>query len=162
MSETTTAPPMAHTCVSTAPATTPQEQELPGSPDQVRVARAFVAAVLACCPVADDAILCVSELAGNAVLHSNSKTPGGTFTVRAEIHHGDYVWVEVEDDGGPWQDRGHDDSRPHGLDVVRALADDWGVDGDPLSGWAVWVRLDVPSQMHHTEAAAAEAATRPR
>jgi hypothetical protein len=37
-----------------------------------------------------------------AALHSGSRLPGGQFTVRAEIHPGDYVWIEVEDNGGPW------------------------------------------------------------
>jgi hypothetical protein len=51
---------------------------------------------------ADDVILCVSELAANAVLHSNSRRPGGTFTVRIESCPGAYIRIEVEDDGGPW------------------------------------------------------------
>jgi serine/threonine-protein kinase RsbW len=120
------------------------EQLLPARPDQVRVARAFLATVLADCPAADDAIMCISELSTNAVLHSDSRKAGGTFTVRAEVHHGDYVWIEVEDGGGPWDECAHRDGRPHGLDIVRELATEWGVDGDPLTGWVVWARLDVP------------------
>ena len=67
----------------TAVATQPRkhEQVLPARPDQVRVARAFLAATLAGCPAADDAILCASELASNSILHSDSKKPGGTFTI---------------------------------------------------------------------------------
>jgi hypothetical protein len=42
------------------------EQVLPARPDQVRVARAFLATVLANCPAADDAVLCISELATNS------------------------------------------------------------------------------------------------
>ncbi len=116
----------------------------PGHPDQVREARAFLRAALDGCPAADDAVLCVSELAANAVLHSDSRKPGGTFTVRAEIHHGDYVWVEVEDNGGRWNQHAHRDGRPHGLDIVRALATESGMDGDPITGWAAWARFDVP------------------
>ena len=37
------------------------------------------------CPRADDVILCASELAANAALHSRSRLPGGTFTVRATV-----------------------------------------------------------------------------
>jgi two-component sensor histidine kinase len=118
------------------------EQVLPARPDQVRVARAFLANVLADCPAADDAIMCISELAGNSCLHSASGKAGGTFTVRAEVHEGDYVWIEVEDGGGPWDQRAHSDGRPHGLDIVRALAADSGIDGDPLTGWTVWARLN--------------------
>src|SRR5713226_5697906 len=111
--------------------------------DQVREARAFIRAALEGCPAADDAILGISELATNAVLHSDSSEAGGTFTVRAEVHPGDYVWIEVEDNGGPWNQRVHSpDGRPHGLDIVRALAADSGIDGDPLTGWAVWARIN--------------------
>src|SRR5260370_31773136 len=111
-----------------------REQVLPARPDQVRVARAFLATVLADCPAADDAITCISELATNAVLHSGSRKAGGTFTVRAEIHEGNYVWIEVEDHGAAWNQHPHRDGRPHGLDIVRALAADSGVDGDPITG----------------------------
>ena len=113
---------------------------LPARPDQVRVARAFVGSVLAGCPAADDAILCISELASNSVLHSASYRADGTFTVYAEVHS-DYVRIEVKDDGGPWNEHQHHDSRPHGLDIVRELAADWGRDGDPSTGWTVWARL---------------------
>ena len=121
-----------------------REQVLPARPDQVRVARAFLATVLAGCPAAREAILCASELAANSCLHSASGKAGGTFTVRAEVHEGDYVWIEVEDSGGPWNQRAHPDGRPHGLDIVRAYAADWGIDGDPLTGWAVWAKIDWP------------------
>src|ERR1017187_942415 len=42
------------------------------------------------------------EMAANAALHSHSALPGGQFTVRAELSPGDYVWIEVEDQGGFW------------------------------------------------------------
>jgi hypothetical protein len=75
-------------------------------------------------------------------LHSASGKAGGTFTVRTEVHEGDYVWIEVEDNGGTWDQHIRPDSRPHGLDIVRALAADSGIDGDPLTGWIVWARID--------------------
>jgi serine/threonine-protein kinase RsbW len=118
-----------------------REQVLPACRDQVQVARAFIAAVLAACPAADDAMLCVSELATNAVVHSASRDPGGTFTVRAAIFD-DCVRVEVEDNGGSWEDRLHHDGRPHGLDIVRELAAGCGRGGGPLTGWVVWARLE--------------------
>jgi two-component sensor histidine kinase len=119
-----------------------REQVLPARPDQVRVARAFLATVLVGCPAADEVILCASELATNSCLYSYSGKAGGTFTVRAEVHEGSYVWIEVEDSGGPWNQRVDPDGRPHGLDIVRAYAADSGIDGDPLTGWAVWARID--------------------
>ena len=48
-------------------------------------------------------MLCVSELATNAVLHSASRNPGGTFTVRAAVFDG-CVRIEVEDNGGAWDE----------------------------------------------------------
>jgi anti-sigma regulatory factor (Ser/Thr protein kinase) len=118
-----------------------REQVLAGRPDQVRVARAFLATVLADCPAADDAILCISELASNSVLHSASHRAGGTFTIRAEMHS-HHARIEVTDNGGPWNEHPRHDARPHGLDIVRALAADWGRHGDPQTGWTVWARLE--------------------
>jgi anti-sigma regulatory factor (Ser/Thr protein kinase) len=73
----------------------------PGTTEHIRTVRADLRAVLHECPMADDVILCASELAANAATHSRSRLPGGTFTVRAKISPGDYAWIEVEDDGGP-------------------------------------------------------------
>ncbi|HEY3810494.1 MAG TPA: ATP-binding protein, partial [Acidimicrobiales bacterium] len=97
---------------------------------------------LAGCPAADDAVLIASELAANAVTHSASA--GEFFTVRCETHP-DYVWIEVEDLGGPWQPAQPDD-RPHGLDLIGALAgpDNWGTDTTSDGDRIVWARLDLP------------------
>lgn len=116
----------------------------PGRPDQVRNARREIARLLAGCPAANDAVLVVSELASNAVLHSASQ--GDFFTVRAELH-ADYVWVETEDLGGPWRCRQQADDHPHGLDVVQALVgpDNWGVERTSDGGRVVWARLDLPT-----------------
>ena len=113
----------------------------PGRADQVRHVRRAVARHLAGCPAADDAILIVSELAANAIVHSASR--GQFFTVRAELFP-DYVWVEAEDLGGPWRCR-QPDGRPHGLDVVEALTgpDGWGVETTTDGGRVVWARLDL-------------------
>jgi anti-sigma regulatory factor (Ser/Thr protein kinase) len=113
----------------------------PGRPDQVQRARHEVARYLAGHPAADDAVLIISELASNAVLHSSSN--GQSFTVRTEIHTG-YLRLEVEDLGGPWLLKPRDTGRAHGLDVVEALAgpDNWGADGDD-SGRVAWAKLDM-------------------
>jgi serine/threonine-protein kinase RsbW len=125
---------------STVLPSTTREQVFPAHPRQVGAARVFLAAVLDGCPAADDAILCISELATNAVPHSASRNPGGTFTVRASIFD-DQVRIEVEDSGGSWEEHPHCNSRPHGLDIVRELATDCGRDGSPLTGWVAWARL---------------------
>jgi anti-sigma regulatory factor (Ser/Thr protein kinase) len=89
-----------------------------------------VAGVLTGCPVADDAVLLVSEIATNAVLHSNSRRPCGTFILRMEVRN-DYVWVEVEDEGGNWEPKdGRTDGRGHGLNLVGEMADEWAIDGN--------------------------------
>lgn len=119
-------------------------RSFPGRLDQVRVARAFAASFVTGSPVADDVVLCVSELSANAVLHSHTREYGGKFTVRIEVHAPDYTWVEVEDGGGPWQQRPDESLAGHGLDIVAKLASEWGIDGGP-GGWIVWVRLDWPA-----------------
>ncbi len=109
-------------------------------PRQVGLARAALAGWLRGCPQADEAILIASEFAANSVLHSASRD-GGAFTLRAEIC-ADRLRVEVEDAGGPWCDGPRDDSRPHGFDVVTAIAGpgNWGVDGDAC-GRTAWATL---------------------
>jgi anti-sigma regulatory factor (Ser/Thr protein kinase) len=91
--------------------------------------------------MADDVILCASELAANAVIHSRSRLPGGTFTVRARISPGGYAWIEVEDDGSPTGHEMRDTTGRHGLDIVRALATDWGT-GDDHTTRTIWARFD--------------------
>lgn len=115
----------------------------PGTPENVGAARADLRSLLEGCPMADDVLVCASELATNAVLHSRSRLAGGGFTIHGKISPGNYAWIEVEDDGGPWSPAACDRERGHGLDVIRALADDWGIDGDQ-EGWTVWARLDWP------------------
>jgi anti-sigma regulatory factor (Ser/Thr protein kinase) len=129
--------PRAHTLLTTG-------VTYPGIPEQISAVRADLRTLLDSCPMADDAILCASEMATNAVLHSQSRLPCGTFTVRGKISPGDYAWVKVEDNGGPWVPAACDPERGHGLDVIQALADDWGIDGDQ-HGRTVWVRFDWPS-----------------
>ena len=112
----------------------------PAEPGQVRVARAALAAWLGGCPLADEVILVASEFATNSVLHSDSGQ-GGAFTLRADVRQG-HVRIEVEDAGGPWRGGVRDDGRPHGFDVVAAIAGagNWGIDGD-AGGRIAWAWL---------------------
>jgi serine/threonine-protein kinase RsbW len=116
----------------------------PGGAEHIRAVRADLRPILRDCPMADDVILCASELAANAALHSHSRLPGGTFTVHAKLSPGDYVWVAVEDNGGSWTPRPSDPARAHGLAIVRALASDCGIDGDHHAR-TVWARFDWPN-----------------
>jgi len=110
-------------------------------PDRVPDARRFLAGILDGFPLASDALLCLSELVGNAVLHSNSRRPGGTFTVRASAGHG-RLRVEVEDQGGPWRpSRGPDGQGGRGLLVVDQLTTAWGISGNGTAR-VVWFEMD--------------------
>lgn len=118
----------------------------PGTPAQVGEARRFLAALLDNCPVAEDAVLCLSELAANAVVHSCSGRSGGNFSVRADLGR-DRLRVEVCDQGGPWTWLGRGD-QPHGrgLLIVSQLARAWDRTGDPAAGWTVWFEIDCPEK----------------
>jgi len=123
-------------------------QVYPGRPEQVQSVRADLRGFLNGCPIADETILVASELAANAAIHSSSRQPGGRFIVRAEVRSGDYAWVEVEDQGGMWAGHSPRDGRPHGLDIVEAIAGDhsWGIGGDATLGRVAWARLGWPGR----------------
>ena len=87
------------------------ERDYPGVIDQARHVRTDLAKVAADCPVSDDLILLASELATNAILHSQSGHPDRTFTVRVTLYHGDYAWVEIIDQGGTWTADEFDDEQ---------------------------------------------------
>jgi anti-sigma regulatory factor (Ser/Thr protein kinase) len=132
MSETTAAPPLAWS------------RAFAATPAHAGQARQFLAGLLDGYPLADDAILCLSEMATNAILHSNSRKPGGHFTVRAEIH-ADRLRVEVHDGGGPWTVSPPDGvQHGHGLHIISQLARIWGITGDSDTGWTVWAEITRP------------------
>ena len=54
----------------------------PGTPQQVRAARRFAASLLDGSPFCDDAVLVISELFTNALLHTNSGKAGGLVIVQ--------------------------------------------------------------------------------
>jgi two-component sensor histidine kinase len=113
-----------------------------GRADQISQVRRDITQHLGDCPGAADTVLIASELGTNAVVHSASA--GEFFTVRCERHAG-YVWVEVEDLGGPWQPGGPGD-RSHGLDIVAALTGpgNWGAETASDGNRIVWARLNLP------------------
>jgi serine/threonine-protein kinase RsbW len=114
-----------------------------GGTEHIRTVRADLRTVLDDCPRADDVILCASELAANAAQHSRSRLPGGTFTVRVAVSPGRYARVEVQDNGGPWNQAVTGSARYHGLEIIRAVADEWGIDGDHATR-TIWARFDWP------------------
>jgi serine/threonine-protein kinase RsbW len=115
----------------------------PAVPAQVREARRFLAGLLDGRPAAGDALVCLSELASNAVAHSRSGQAGGSFTVRVRLD-GQRLRVEVGDQGGPWNSAGRrsaDEQHGRGLLIVGQLATRWGCEGHSRTGWTVWFEL---------------------
>lgn len=131
------------------------EQEFAGIPASARSARTFVAALVEDAPLRNAAVLAVSELATNAILHSRSGQPGGTFTVFVEVCNGTaaaWAYVEVTDHGGGTIPLDRREVPAHtgsgrGLGVVRALAAEWGVISS-ADGHRVWGRFDSTSVSH--------------
>ena len=125
---------------------------IPGRPDQVREARRFVAKAISgrqlARRLADAAVLLTSEVVTNAVVHSNSRRPGGTVTiVLAEMAGG--VRIEVCDGGSdlsaPVVKGDPYTSEGHGLLLVQALADQWGYVRDE-TGTTVWFWLSLTAR----------------
>lgn len=111
-----------------------------GRTEEIRRVREVLHGTLKGCPAADEILLCASELATNAVLHSETRKAGGTFTVRAEISPAESVTIVVEDDGGSWTEPSPHAVGGRGLEIVGALTDDWGI-RKTRKGRAVWARL---------------------
>jgi polar amino acid transport system substrate-binding protein len=96
----------------------------------------------------DDLLLCVSELATNALLHG--VPPGRGYRVRL-VRFEDAVRVEVHDSGGgvprlraAGGGAAGEGAGGRGLRIVDALADRWGVEGREGPGKAVWCEFFDP------------------
>lgn len=93
--------------------------------------------------IVDDALLVVSELVTNAVVHAGSQSalrlvPGGG-TLR----------IEVADDGPAAPDpqlAGDHDEHGRGLLLVSVLSTAWGTEASPSGGKVVWADLPVQNQ----------------
>jgi serine/threonine-protein kinase RsbW len=121
------------------------EQSFPGNADQLTRLRAALDPLLTGTPLADDVILLMSELGGNAVRHSGSGRNGGTFTARLVDLPGRYVLGVVEDGGSDWDGNLPGSARDaSGLYIVMNLSADCGVYGGKRKR-AVWFRMDYPS-----------------
>ncbi len=135
-----------HTAAWAVTATSPRawSRSFGATADQVREARRFLAGVLDASPPPADALTCLSELATNSVLHSNSRRPGGSFAVRASLRSG-VLRVEVEDEGGPWESRDASDGHGgRGLAVVDGLSSNWSISGDGSGARTVWFEISYP------------------
>ena len=66
--------------------------------------------------------------------------PGGDH-VHRDASADRHARIEVQDNGGPWNQGMIDPTRHHGLDIVRAVADEWGIDADNTTR-TIWARFD--------------------
>jgi anti-sigma regulatory factor (Ser/Thr protein kinase) len=136
---------VAESNVPTPPGALVAMREVPADLAAVGDARRFVRRTLAGWQVVPEvaytAALCLSELVTNAVVHSH-----GGCVVRVMLHEGVVTaWVRdsgitgaapLESPGDPLQVHGR------GLQLVEALADEWGHDTD-ADGASVWFALKV-------------------
>jgi anti-sigma regulatory factor (Ser/Thr protein kinase) len=122
--------------------TRPIRRAFPGRADQISRAREFTKRILGLCPVADDAVLLVSELATNALEHTTTGD-GGQFEVTI-YRDQTSVLVGVTDNGsdkapaaGSVDPEGE---TGRGLGLVELLAHRWGHCGGE-HGRTVWFEL---------------------
>jgi two-component sensor histidine kinase len=83
-------------------------------------------------------LLLVSQLVTNSVLHSGA-APGDRVEIALERVDGT-IYADVQDDG-PGFDRRDLTPGPHGLQLVEAGADRWGIEGSNPT--TVWFELEV-------------------
>ena len=127
---------------------------LPGVPESAAAARQVARQLLGDGhPAADTAMLLVSELVTNSVLHSKSGGPGGTVTVAICVG-ATSVLIQVRDDGGSSEprlptgqanviaDAAASAEHGYGLLLVDALAETWGTISTNASR-VTWCRLAV-------------------
>ncbi|MEU4403219.1 ATP-binding protein [Streptosporangium sp. NPDC023963] len=119
----------------------------PGRMDQVPVARRFIRFLLEDSPCRNDAEQIVTELAANAVAHTSSGSPQGTFIVEL-TRRTTVIRITVYDCGWGATPRfsSRRDADPlaeggRGLAVVAALASRAGFRGTQTKGHAVWAEL---------------------
>ncbi|GHE75415.1 hypothetical protein GCM10017778_71380 [Streptomyces vinaceus] len=129
-----------------------RERYFPRSRQSIGSTREFAAVTLDAWGVTrrrDDLLLCVSELATNALLHG--VPPGRCYRLRLLLFDG-MVRVEVADSGGGLpqvKDRDPGAEGGRGLLLVASLAERWGV-GPRRPGKVVWCELALTAFPHGT------------
>jgi anti-sigma regulatory factor (Ser/Thr protein kinase) len=123
---------------------------IPGQPEQVSAARAFVTRTLSAHRPgtdADTATLLTSEIVTNAIVHTKSGVEGGTVTIVViGIPRG--VLIEIIDGGAAGTPVVKGDlyaTDGHGLFLVQNLAAQWGYLREP-AGTTVWFHLPAPDE----------------
>jgi serine/threonine-protein kinase RsbW len=138
------------------PGLTSCARAFPGTAEQVRAARRFVASLLDGSPFCDDAVIVISELFTNAIVHTRSGKPGGLVIVQVSrsklgvrlmvTDQGSAQQPVIRDTGGQPTENGH------GLYAVRCLTErlDWHEDA---SGRTVRAVLGMVPAGEHAPAA---------
>jgi anti-sigma regulatory factor (Ser/Thr protein kinase) len=121
---------------------------VPGRPEQVAVAREFVAEMLGRDhPLADTAVLLTSELVTNSLRHSASSRDGGSVTVALThpVVDSGLLRVEVADDGARGlptrRTAGPEDESGYGLQLVDVLATRWGYCRESGGATTTWFEI---------------------
>ncbi|GAA1959058.1 ATP-binding protein [Catenulispora subtropica] len=129
-------------------------RSFPGAAECLAEVRHFTQMVLGNAPGADLVVLAISELAGNAIVHTASGEPGGQFVVHLAAF-ADRWQVRVDDEGAPSDPRivvagldedgvaSWDAEAGRGLAMVAAISEKWGVLGDSRAR-AVWAEIPYP------------------
>jgi len=111
--------------------TRPKHRAFPGRPDQIAHARDFTRRVLGPCPVLDEAVLLVSELATNAIEHT-ATAPEGSFHVT--------IYRDASSLPMPAHQANTLVETGRGLELVSLIADRWDHCGDEHNR-TVWFEM---------------------
>ncbi|ALM40633.1 ATP-binding protein [Streptomyces sp. FR-008] len=100
----------------------------PGFPEEVSRARRWTRDILRGSPLTEDAELIVSELSANAILHTASGQPSGTFHLALAVSP-QVIALSVTDEGGAGtapkvehQDEDQEAEHGRGLGMISAIA----------------------------------------
>lgn len=128
---------------------------LPGVPAMVPVARQLARTALNGNPVSEDALLVITELVTNSVKHAATGDANARVTLGFVLRPG-RLRIEVGDLGRTdWveRQRGDELESGHGLDIVRAIADQTGHAPAPTGhvSWAelCWTAPESPAATPH-------------
>lgn len=127
-------------------------RSFPGLAENLSEVRQFTEMVLGDAPGAELVVMAVSELAGNAIVHTASGAVGGQFVVHLAAFSNRWQ-VRVDDEGSPTvprvvvdgiqEDSEWDCESGRGLAMVAAISRKWGVLGDEFAR-AVWAEIPYP------------------
>jgi hypothetical protein len=76
---------------------------------------------------------------------AHGDAPGRHVQAVGDACPGRYARIEVQDRGGPWHGPSAGPNGHNGLDIIRALASEWNIEGDQL-GRTIWVRIGWPAR----------------